>query len=184
MTGAGVADLLAALDRRDDGSPRERPCWPIDAAALKRAEAQIAGILAQRVSDQLRAPERAERRDGHAPGGGGPRDRPVHRRGSAAGAARRALRRLACQAMASRNIVVCGAGLMGHGIAQVMAAAGHNVALYEPDLARAEAGRARIDSNLQRAVAKEKITDEARQEQLGRVSVAQRSGRRSAPTPS
>jgi len=67
---------------------------------------------------------------------------------------------------------VCGAGLMGHGIAQVMAAAGHNVALYEPEVARAEAGRARIDSNLQRAVAKEKITDEVRQEQLGRISVA------------
>ena len=74
--------------------------------------------------------------------------------------------------MVTRNIVVCGAGLMGHGIAQVMAAAGHNVTLYEPDVARAEAGRARIDSNLQRAVAKEKITDVARQEQLGRVSIA------------
>jgi len=74
--------------------------------------------------------------------------------------------------MTSRNIVVCGAGLMGHGIAQVFAAAGHSVALYEPDPARAEAGRARIDSNLQRAVAKEKITDEVRQEQLGRISVA------------
>jgi 3-hydroxybutyryl-CoA dehydrogenase len=74
--------------------------------------------------------------------------------------------------MTTRNIVVCGAGLMGHGIAQVFAAAGHNVALYEPDPARAEAGRARIDSNLQRAVVKEKITDDARQEQLGRISVA------------
>jgi len=74
--------------------------------------------------------------------------------------------------MTSRNIVVCGAGLMGHGIAQVFAAAGHSVALYEPDPARAEAGRSRIDSNLQRAVAKEKITDEVRQEQLGRISVA------------
>jgi 3-hydroxybutyryl-CoA dehydrogenase len=61
---------------------------------------------------------------------------------------------------------------MGHGIAQVFAAAGHNVALYEPDPARAQAGRARIDANLQRAVAKEKITDEVRQEQLGRISVA------------
>jgi 3-hydroxybutyryl-CoA dehydrogenase len=61
---------------------------------------------------------------------------------------------------------------MGHGIAQVLAAAGHSVALYEPDPARAEAGRARIDSNLQRAVAKEKITDDERQEQLGRVVVA------------
>jgi 3-hydroxybutyryl-CoA dehydrogenase len=74
--------------------------------------------------------------------------------------------------MTSRNIVVCGAGLMGHGIAQVFAAAGHNVALYEPDPARAEAGRARIDGNLQRAVAKEKITEAARHEQLGRITVA------------
>ena len=40
------------------------------------------------------------------------------------------------------RVVVCGAGLMGHGIAQVLAAAGHRVALYEPELARAEAGRA------------------------------------------
>ena len=58
--------------------------------------------------------------------------------------------------MAERNVLVCGAGLMGHGIAQVMAAAGHRVALYEPEMARAEAGRARIGANLERAVAKGK----------------------------
>jgi len=62
VTGAGVPELLAALDRRDaarraDGAPES------DAAALKRAEAQLAGILAQRIGDQLRAPGRSEQRD-------------------------------------------------------------------------------------------------------------------------
>jgi 3-hydroxybutyryl-CoA dehydrogenase len=74
--------------------------------------------------------------------------------------------------MAERNVLVCGAGLMGHGIAQVMAAAGHRVALYEPDASRAEAGLARIAGNLDRAVAKAKITEGERDQILGRVSVA------------
>ena len=39
---------------------------------------------------------------------------------------------------------VAGAGLMGHGIAQVLASAGRTVDLYEPDPARAEAGKDRI----------------------------------------
>ena len=38
------------------------------------------------------------------------------------------------------RIFVAGAGLMGHGIGQVHAAIGKRVTLYEPDLARAEAG--------------------------------------------
>ena len=36
------------------------------------------------------------------------------------------------------RVFVAGAGLMGHGIAQVHAAIGLPVTLYEPDLARAE----------------------------------------------
>jgi 3-hydroxybutyryl-CoA dehydrogenase len=72
--------------------------------------------------------------------------------------------------MSERRMLVCGAGLMGHGIAQVMAAAGHRVLLYEPELARAEAGRARIGSNLERAVAKGKIDQAMREEQLARVT--------------
>ena len=72
-----------------------------------------------------------------------------------------------------RNVLVCGAGLMGHGIAQVMAAAGHNVWLYEPETSRAEAGRERIAKNLDRAVEKGKLAQEARDEVLGRVSVAE-----------
>ncbi|HEY7940962.1 MAG TPA: 3-hydroxyacyl-CoA dehydrogenase NAD-binding domain-containing protein [Candidatus Limnocylindrales bacterium] len=66
-------------------------------------------------------------------------------------------------------VVVCGAGLMGHGIAQVLAAAGHRVALYEPELARAEAGRARIAGNLERAVAKGRLAAAESAAQLARV---------------
>jgi 3-hydroxybutyryl-CoA dehydrogenase len=74
--------------------------------------------------------------------------------------------------MAERTVLVCGAGLMGHGIAQVMAAAGHRVRLYEPEVASAEAGRARIGANLERAVAKGKLTAEQRTDQLERIAVA------------
>jgi 3-hydroxybutyryl-CoA dehydrogenase len=76
--------------------------------------------------------------------------------------------------MSERVVLVCGAGLMGHGIAQVMAAAGHRALLYEPELARAEQGRARIGSNLQRALAKGRISAAERHAQLDRVVVAPR----------
>ena len=59
--------------------------------------------------------------------------------------------------MAIERVFVAGAGLMGHGIAQVSAAAGKQVTLYEPDLARATAGRDRIAGNLDRQVAKSKL---------------------------
>jgi LAO/AO transport system kinase len=65
LTGAGLPELLAALDRRDAARRAARENeggGSTDAAALKRAEAQLSGILAQRVSDQLRAPSRAEQR--------------------------------------------------------------------------------------------------------------------------
>jgi 3-hydroxybutyryl-CoA dehydrogenase len=74
--------------------------------------------------------------------------------------------------MAQRKVLVCGAGLMGHGIAQVMAAAGYNVAIYEPEIARAEAGRARIGANLERSVTKGRLTEDERRAQLGRITVA------------
>ncbi len=59
--------------------------------------------------------------------------------------------------MEIRRCVVAGAGLMGHGIAQVLAASGRHVDLYEPELARAAAGRARVLANLDRAVAKGRL---------------------------
>ena len=64
--------------------------------------------------------------------------------------------------MAIERVFVAGAGLMGHGIGQVHAALGKHVVLYEPDLARAQAGRDRIAGNLDRAVAKGKIDSNER----------------------
>jgi 3-hydroxybutyryl-CoA dehydrogenase len=71
--------------------------------------------------------------------------------------------------MTTERALVAGAGLMGHGIAQVLAATGRSVALYEPDLARAEAGRERIAGNLERSVAKGRLSDAERDAILGRV---------------
>jgi 3-hydroxybutyryl-CoA dehydrogenase len=67
------------------------------------------------------------------------------------------------------RVFVAGAGLMGHGIAQVHAAIGKSVVLYEPDLARAEAGRQRIAGNLDRAVAKGRLTNDERDATMDRL---------------
>ena len=72
--------------------------------------------------------------------------------------------------MSIDRVFVAGAGLMGHGIGQVHAAIGKHVTLYEPDLARAQAGRDRIASNLERAVAKGKLDEPGREATLGRVT--------------
>ncbi|MBI3747715.1 MAG: 3-hydroxybutyryl-CoA dehydrogenase [Chloroflexi bacterium] len=71
-----------------------------------------------------------------------------------------------------QRVFVAGAGLMGHGIAQVHAAVGLSVVLYEPELARAEAGRERIAGNLERAVAKGRMSDAERDATLARISLA------------
>jgi 3-hydroxybutyryl-CoA dehydrogenase len=72
--------------------------------------------------------------------------------------------------MAIEHVFVAGAGLMGHGIGQVHAAIGREVMLYEPDAARAVAGRERIAGNLDRAVAKGKLTTAERDAILARVA--------------
>ena len=72
--------------------------------------------------------------------------------------------------MSIERVFVAGAGLMGHGIAQVHAAIGKQVTVYEPDLARAEAGLARIAGNLDRAVAKAKISARDRDAILARLT--------------
>ena len=71
--------------------------------------------------------------------------------------------------MTIEQVFVAGAGLMGHGIAQVHAAIGKDVVLYEPDLVRAEAGRERIAGNLDRSVAKGRLTADDRNATLARV---------------
>lgn len=72
--------------------------------------------------------------------------------------------------MSIERVFVAGAGLMGHGIAQVHAAIGKEVVVYEPDLARAEAGLARIAANLDRAVAKGRLTAGDRDATLARLT--------------
>jgi 3-hydroxybutyryl-CoA dehydrogenase len=71
--------------------------------------------------------------------------------------------------MTTERTLVAGAGLMGHGIAQVLAATGRSVALYEPELARAEAGIGRIAGNLERAVDKGRLEAGERDAILGRI---------------
>jgi LAO/AO transport system kinase len=55
LTGAGVPDLLAALDRRDEAR-RGNDAATTNAAGLKRAEAQLAGIMADRLRTRLADP--------------------------------------------------------------------------------------------------------------------------------
>ena len=50
--------------------------------------------------------------------------------------------------MAKARIAVIGAGLMGHGIAQVFALAGYEVAIYDPVMASLDSAKARILTNL------------------------------------
>ena len=50
--------------------------------------------------------------------------------------------------MAKARIAVIGAGLMGHGIAQVFALAGHEVAIYDSVMASLDSATARIVANL------------------------------------
>ena len=72
--------------------------------------------------------------------------------------------------MSEQRIGVVGAGTMGQGIAQVVAASGFNVQLY--DVADEQLTRAKgaIDKGLEKLVAKEKMTAEGKQEALARLS--------------
>jgi 3-hydroxybutyryl-CoA dehydrogenase len=67
------------------------------------------------------------------------------------------------------KVGVLGAGLMGHGIAQVAAQAGYDVVLREVDQATLDKGLGRIQKQLSRAVEKEKMTQEDADAVLGRI---------------
>ena len=75
--------------------------------------------------------------------------------------------------MGIERVFVIGAGLMGHGIAQVSAAAGKQVTLADRTSELAEQGKARIGSNLKRQVDKGKLEQSAADELLARVSTAE-----------
>jgi len=65
---------------------------------------------------------------------------------------------------------VLGAGTMGHGIAQVLAAAGIETRLYDVADDAVEAGRAKVAANLEKGVARGKVTEEARDQTLSNLS--------------
>jgi 3-hydroxybutyryl-CoA dehydrogenase len=69
-----------------------------------------------------------------------------------------------------RLIGVIGAGTMGNGIAHVFARSGYDVVLCEVEQRFLDRGLATIQKNLEREAAKGKITAEAMQAALGRIS--------------
>jgi 3-hydroxybutyryl-CoA dehydrogenase len=71
-----------------------------------------------------------------------------------------------------QSVGVVGAGQMGGGIAHVSAAAGLPVVLVDVSAALVDKGRAAIEKNLEREVAKGKRTAEDRQAALGRIKTS------------
>ncbi len=69
-----------------------------------------------------------------------------------------------------RNIAVIGAGQMGTGIAQTVAANGMNVMLADIDLAHAQGGKDRIDQAVAKLVGRGKIEADAAQALLDRIT--------------
>ena len=74
--------------------------------------------------------------------------------------------------MSIDRVYVIGAGLMGHGIAQVSAAAGKQVTLADRTQELADKGKARIAGNLSRQVDKGKLEQSAADEIAARVATA------------
>jgi len=72
-------------------------------------------------------------------------------------------------ALKIEKVAVLGAGLMGHGIAQVAAQAGYAVVLREVDEATLEKGMGKIAKQLARAVEKGKATQQDADGLLGRI---------------
>jgi 3-hydroxybutyryl-CoA dehydrogenase len=74
--------------------------------------------------------------------------------------------------MSIERVFVIGAGLMGHGIAQVSAAAGKQVTLSDRTAELAERGRQRVAGNLARQVDKGKLEQAAADEILARIATS------------
>ena len=69
-----------------------------------------------------------------------------------------------------KNIAIIGAGTMGNGIAHVFAQSGYQVNLIDISTDALDKALATIEKNLDRMVAKEKITQEIKQSTLGNLS--------------
>ncbi|WP_424862411.1 3-hydroxyacyl-CoA dehydrogenase family protein [Streptomyces sp. MMS24-I29] len=71
-----------------------------------------------------------------------------------------------------RSVGVAGSGTMASGIAEVFAKAGHDVVLVARGREKADAAKARIAKSLERSVAKGRLTAEARDGALARITPA------------
>lgn len=71
--------------------------------------------------------------------------------------------------MEIKKIVVCGAGVMGGGIAQVCANAGYEVWMYDLTEEFAQGGKNKIAAGLDRQVSKGKMTEEQKRQLLDRL---------------
>lgn len=69
-----------------------------------------------------------------------------------------------------KTVAILGAGTMGHGIAQVCAAAGSQTRLFDIEQSFVDAGRARIEKNLDKGVSRGKVTESERAGTLERLS--------------
>lgn len=69
-----------------------------------------------------------------------------------------------------KNVAVIGAGTMGNGIAHTFAQSGYKVQLIDVSEESLKRGMATISKNLDRMVAKEKITEAQKNETLGNIS--------------
>jgi 3-hydroxybutyryl-CoA dehydrogenase len=78
--------------------------------------------------------------------------------------------------MSIERVFVIGAGLMGHGIAQVSAAAGKSVTLADRTTELAEKGKGRIAANLSRQVEKGKLDEGTADDMLARIRTAEGPG--------
>ena len=72
------------------------------------------------------------------------------------------------------KVGVVGCGLMGSGIAEISAKAGLQVVVREMDAKALEAGTARVQKSLERAVSRGKATDEERTQTLDRIAFSTR----------
>lgn len=73
---------------------------------------------------------------------------------------------------AVRSVGVAGSGTMASGIAEVFAKAGYDVALAARSQEKADVAKVRIAKSLERSVAKGRLTAEARDETLARITAA------------
>jgi 3-hydroxybutyryl-CoA dehydrogenase len=73
-----------------------------------------------------------------------------------------------------KKVGVIGAGQMGNGIAHVCALAGYDVLLNDVSADRIKAGLATINGNLARQISRGTISEEARQQALGKIKPAEK----------